>query len=68
MKIVYPEEVKAMLRASGMTDDQIRTNELKATLATEALLRKPMAEPDPESNMAKKYASSPLEPMADYSN
>lgn len=67
MKIEYPEEVKAILRASGMTDDQIRTNELKATIATEHLLSKPMAEPDPESNMTKKYASSPLEPMADYS-
>lgn len=68
MKIVYPEEVKALLRASGMTNDQIRMNELKASIATEQLLQKPMVEPDPENNMAKKYASSPLEPMSDYSN
>lgn len=65
MRIKYTDEVKAMLKASGMTDTEIGMSEVRANLDSAKILASgPATDP---GTLPEKYVSSPLEPIADYS-
>ena len=58
--IKYNDDVKALLRASGMTDEDIAKSEDMATAASN---NRPQSPKSYSENMMNKFASSPLEPM-----
>ena len=60
VEIKYNDDVKALLRASGMTDDDIARSEDMATAASNY---RPLSTEPYSENMMNKFASSPLEPM-----
>jgi hypothetical protein len=60
-KIEYSENVKAFLRASGMTEEAIVRSEAEANLASERFAAAVFAEL-PES-LRHKFESSPLTPL-----
>lgn len=65
MTMVYSEEVKAMLRASGMSDTDILKSEQKLAATSKKLLESGPATPEQLGTLPEKYASQPLTLMGD---
>lgn len=60
-KITYDEEVKAMMRAGGMTEEQILASEREASQAFKKLMETPP--PATRNSIWRKFEDDDLTPM-----